>query len=234
MRYSSYRAVITPSKFLHAAYAYTSPDLPAFNLTFGVDIDSLVPAEARRGLPVRFGFVGQLASHKGTDLLIDAFRTLPAGSAELHVFGPEDQSPVYMKMLREKAAGLNVFFRGTFPKETLAAVLSEFDFLVIPSTWYENSPLVLLYSLACHTPVIVSDVEGMTEFVEHDRNGYVFDRGNIDSLARVMKKIVDNPDKSRALSATTEYKKTTKLMAEEVVRIYGMALHKSESLSLVF
>jgi glycosyltransferase involved in cell wall biosynthesis len=196
-----------------------------------VDIDPVVPVEAGKGLPVRFGFIGQLAAHKGTDLLIDAFRTLPAGYAELHIFGPEDQSPAYMTSLRKKASGLNVFFRGTFPKEDMAAVLSGFDFLVIPSTWYENSPLVLLYALACHTPVIVSDVEGMTEFVEHGRNGYIFDRGSVNSLAQVMKAITDKPDESRALSVTTKYKKTTRLMTEEVNRLYDVVLQKGETMN---
>ncbi len=78
-------------------------------------------------------------------------------------------------------------FSGTFPKEEIGKVFSELDYFVIPSTWYENSPLVLLDALASHTPVIVSDVEGMTEFVEEGKNGYVFKRGNISDLLRVLK-----------------------------------------------
>lgn len=223
-RYSSYKAVITPSKFLHNAYLRNALSIPARNLTFGVDISPVEYKKTRRGLPVRFGFIGQLAAHKGTDLLIDAFKNLPAGSAELHIFGPEDQSPDYMKTLRGKAAGQRIFFRGTFPKEHMAMILSEFDFLVIPSTWHENSPLVLLYALASHVPVIVSDVEGLTEFIEHGRNGYIFARGDVNDLARVLNKIVDAPDESRSLSSTTAYTKTTKNMTEEVVNIYKAVL----------
>ena len=225
-RYASYKAVITPSKFLNSAYIRNGLKVPAYNLTFGVDISPLAPATPGQGLPIRLGFIGQLAAHKGTDLLIDAFKKLPAGSAELHIFGPEDQSPAYMTTLREKAAGQSIFFKGTFPREQMATVLSELDFLVIPSTWYENSPLVLLYALACHTPVIVSDVEGMTEFIEPGRNGYIFRRGNIHDLARVLKMVVEDPDTSRALCSTTEYKKTTKRMTEEVLQLYNRVLNK--------
>ena len=223
-RYSSYKAVVTPSKFLHNAYLRNALSIPAHNLTFGVDISPIEHKKTRRGLPVRFGFIGQLAAHKGTDLLIDAFKKLPAGSAELHIFGPEDQSPDYMKTLRGKAAGLSIFFRGTFPKEHMAAILSGLDFLVIPSTWHENSPLVLLYALACHVPVIVSDVAGLTEFIEPGRSGYIFTRGDINDLARVLKKIVDAPDESRSLSSTTAYTKTTMNMSEEVLNIYKAVL----------
>jgi glycosyltransferase involved in cell wall biosynthesis len=100
-------------------------------------------------------------------------------------------------------------------------VLDEIDFLVIPSTWYENSPLVLLDSLASHTPVIVSDVEGVTEFLEQGKNGYAFARGSVDDLVKVMQQILANPESSRQLSLTTNYSKTTLSMTEEVVKIYN-------------
>jgi len=98
------------------------------------------------------------------------------------------------------ANGSAVSFLGTFPKEKIANVLAELDFLVIPSTWYENSPLVLLSALASHTPVIVSDVAGMTEFVEEGKNGFAFKMGNVDELERVFRRILNDPAAARRMS----------------------------------
>jgi glycosyltransferase involved in cell wall biosynthesis len=224
--YSTYKAVIAPTKFLRDAYIANGLKVPVHLSNFGVDIPRLPKPLKEPGSPIKFGFIGQIASHKGTDILIDAFRQLPAGSAELLIYGPKDQDTGYMAKLTEKAAGFQVLFKGTFAKEKLTDVLAELDFLVIPSTWYENSPLVLLNALATHTPVIVSDVEGMTEFVEDGINGYIFDRGSISDLARVLHRIVEEPLKARWMSKSTNYPRTTKMMVEDVVNVYGTVLSK--------
>ena len=65
--------------------------------------------------------------------------------------------------------------------------------LVIPSRWYENSPLVLLYALATRTPVIVTDVKGMTEFVRDDWNGYTFPMNDVNRLTEILQKVIDDP-----------------------------------------
>jgi len=116
-----------------------------------------------------------------------------------------------------------VLFRGVFPKDAMANVLSEMDFIVIPSQWHENSPLILLCALASHTPVIVSDVAGLTEFVEEGKNGYRFQRGNVDELERVLRRILDEPSLLQKMSVTTDYPRTTRMMVQDVVEIYKEA-----------
>lgn len=73
---------------------------------------------------------------------------------------------------------------GTFPHENIGNILSSLDALVIPSTWRENAPLVLLNALACGTPVIASDVTGITEYLGKDDNVAVFEPGNARQLAQ--------------------------------------------------
>lgn len=222
--YSSYRAVITPTKFLLNAYVRNGLAVPIHEIRFGVDLPrGLKPARPVDG-PIKLGFIGQLAPHKGTDILVNAFCRLPRGKAELHIFGPDDQSPAYMADLKKSADGYAVSFRGTFPISAMAGILSGLDFVVIPSRWYENSPLVLLYSLASHTPVIVSNVEGLTEFIEPGKNGFVFERGSVSDLERVLSTIIAEPMKSLAMSMTTQYARTTQAMVADVCAIYKTVL----------
>ena len=230
--YSSYRAVIAPTRFLLNAYVENGLAVPIYESHFGVDLPRGAKPVRPVGAPIKLGFIGQIAPHKGIDILVDAFRRLPRGKAELHVFGPDDQSPAYMADLREAADGCAVSFRGTFPTNAMAAILSELDFVVIPSRWYENSPLILLYSLASHTPVIVSDVEGLTEFVEPGKNGYVFERGSVSDLERVLCAIIADPVQSLALNRTTQYARTTQAMTAEVCEIYETILGQHEMLSV--
>src|SRR5207244_5432388 len=106
-------------------------------------------------------------------------------------------------------------------------VMDELDFVVIPSRWYENSPLVLLNALATHTPVIVSNVEGLTEFVRDGVNGFAFERGNIASLAAVLRRIAEQRDCGRQLAAGTEYPMSTRAMVERTVEVYESVMHSA-------
>lgn len=227
-RYAGYRAAIAPTNFLSSAYLANGLTAPLHVMHFGVDVPRTPKKPPSVGAPVRLGYIGQVTPHKGTDILVDAFVRLPSGRAELHIYGSEDQAPEYVSYLKGKANGKAVFFQGIFPKDQLADVLSKIDFLVIPSRWYENSPLVLLNSLATHTPVIVSNVEGMTEFVEDGKNGFVFCRADVDDLERVLLRIVQAPELICRMSEHTEYKRTTREMTEEVVSIYKSII-KSDS-----
>lgn len=225
--YSNYRAAITPTKFLRDAYAANGFTLPMHDIHFGVDVPRSRKPLKNRDQPIRFGFIGQIAPHKGVDILIDAFCQLPKGKAELHIYGPEDQDLVYMRSLREKARDYQVSFHGTFPKEQIVRVFADVDLLVIPSRWYENSPLVLLNSLASHTPVIVSNVAGMTEFIEEGRNGFTFERGSAFKLAAVMRSLVDEPDLVPSMSEQTDYLVTTRTMTEAVLSVYETVLNQN-------
>lgn len=218
--YASYRTVIAPTRFLRRAYEASGFSVPVRQVRFGIDC----PRDAKRPKaekdPIVFGFIGQIASHKGTDILVDAFKRVPQDKARLVVYGSGEQDPSYTRDLKTKSSKLSVAFGGTFPRTRMAQVLQEIDFLVIPSRWYENSPLVLLNALASHTPVIVSNVEGMTEFVEPGKQGYVFARENADQLAAIMNSIVENPRVLLEMRKATSYPRTTRMMTEEVLRIY--------------
>ena len=227
--YEKYGAAITPTRFMRDAYVANGLKVPIREIRFGVDLPRVQKAPRDPEVAIALGFIGQIAPHKGPDLLIDAFRRLARGTASLEIFGSEDQDPEYMNQLRNMALGHNVRFNGTFPRERMPEILSRLDFLVIPSRWYENSPLVLLDSLATHTPVVVSDVEGMTEFVVDGDNGFIFRRGDVVDLTRVLQSIVRDPVRSRRMTGSTEYARTTRVMTEDVLSVYESVVQKGHS-----
>lgn len=218
-----YRGAVAPTRFLKMAYEANEIATPMRDIWFGVDIDrSIKPRRLAGHVPV-IGFIGQIAPHKGTDLLLKAFRRLPKGSAELHIYGSADQNPAYMESLKALAEGHPVSFKGTFQSARMAEIMRGMDVLVIPSRWYENSPLVLLNALATHTPVVVSDVAGMTEFLEPGFNGFAFERGNVDALEKRLAELIRWPDAMYALAATTHFERTPSLMASETLLMYHAA-----------
>jgi glycosyltransferase involved in cell wall biosynthesis len=220
-RYTYYRAVIAPTRFLASAYIANGLQVPIHHMHFGIDMPQVPKKSVAPNAPLKFGFIGQLAPHKGTDILIEAFRRLPKGAAELDIYGSGKPGDEYANDLIQLAEGFSVDFRGTFPNERIAEVFATLDFLVIPSRWYENSPLVLLGALASHTPVVASDVEGMAEFVEHGNNGFLFERGSVDALEQIMQTLTQDPARARTLTANTDYRRSTREMTEDLVSIYN-------------
>ena len=196
-------------------------------VNFGVNLELVKGYQTPRKKTdsmIRFGFIGQLSAHKGVDLLINAYLRIKSDKISLWIYGAPDQDSYMDKLLRLSERSKNVKFCGTFPREELPARLSDFDVLVIPSRWYENSPLVLLYALATRTPVIVTDVKGMSEFVKDGFNGYTFQKNNVEHLSTMMQKIVDDPSSVERLSQNAVYTKDVSDHAEDVFKLYKAAL----------
>lgn len=218
---AGYKGAIAPTQFLKTAYEMNGIRVPMHSIWFGVDIERRAKPRRPSGHKPVLGFIGQIAPHKGTDLLIDAYRRLDSRAASMRIYGPADQDPAFMAGLRDRAGGASVQFLGTFPKERTAEVLRDIDLLVIPSRWYENSPLVLLNALASSTPVLVSDVAGMTEFVEEGVNGVSFRRNSVDSLHAALESLVLSPERLTAMSSTTHFGRGTGDMARDTFARYS-------------
>jgi glycosyltransferase involved in cell wall biosynthesis len=143
----------------------------------------------------RFGFVGTLAPHKGCDLLVRAFGSLSDANVTLtfHGSGGEEFGE-YETELRSLVNGdARISFAGLFPREKLWEVLSGIDVLVVPSRWYENSPVVIYEAFAAGVPVIATDLGGMSEVVEDGKNGLLFGLNDERALTDCLRRLIEEP-----------------------------------------
>jgi glycosyltransferase involved in cell wall biosynthesis len=143
-----------------------------------------------------FGYVGILAPHKGVHLLISAFNKAGVDDkARLSIYGDLPGAPKERVHRLRNLARRNpsIEFRGTFPQSQISQIMASLDALVVPSMWYENSPLVIQFAFACGVPVIGSNVPGISENVKHMKNGLLFERGNEEQLRQLIKKLVEKP-----------------------------------------
>jgi len=232
--YAVYKRMITPTALLHDAYVRNGfyPERLR-KIHFGIDLDVVKPFRkhpARIPSPLTFGYIGQITPHKGVDLVVAAFAGLRADNARLLLFGPRDQQPGYMAKIEKTASGNpHIQFRDTFPADRLGQVLSEIDVLVIPSRWYENSPLVMLYALASKTPVIATDMKGMSEFVIDGWNGFTFQKDSMAALRENMQRLLDRSDLWRELCENADYTMSVRDHAREVEAIYRDVLRENGS-----
>src|SRR3712207_1808975 len=95
------------------------------------------------------------------------------------------------------------------------------DVLVVPSRWYENAPVVIYEAFAAETPVVATDLGGMSEVVEHEKNGLLFELESVEDLARQLRRLGEEPGLLEKLRVGIEPVKTVEDSMDEMEQLYG-------------
>jgi glycosyltransferase involved in cell wall biosynthesis len=215
---------ITASQFVHDMFVANGIAAPIKVQPYGHDLAWLERYTGKTPSDVvRIGFIGQINSHKGVHLLLQAANHLQDALGHrfsLSIYGDLNKAPAYAGKLRELAADIaHVHFRGTYAREQSADVYANLDVLVVPSLWYDF-PLVIYEAFATKTPVIATNLGGMAEAVTHKVSGLLFERGNVDDLAKQLRRIVEEPALLERLQDGVPSVKTSEEEVTELEAIY--------------
>jgi len=199
-------AVVAPSKFLRSVFeANGFPQGRLRHVPYGVDParfggKSKVWSDALTER-VEFGFIGSVAEHKGLHVLIDAIRKVAGEGWHLHVHGSLETHEDYTQRIEQAAGGdPRITFHGRFDSVKLGEVLAGLDVIVVPSLWYENTPFSVLEAQVMGVPVLASRLGGISETIQHGKNGILFKAGSERSLTAAIRKILKDPEKLREMS----------------------------------
>jgi len=129
-------------------------------------------------------FVGRHVYEKGVDLLLAAAPKVLAHrpQAKFIIAGMGPCHDDLKRQAWELGLGAKVFFAGFVDDRTRNSLYQLAEAAVFPSR-YEPFGLVALEAMAGGAPVVVSDVGGFAETVQHEVNGLTFYAGNANSLA---------------------------------------------------
>jgi glycosyltransferase involved in cell wall biosynthesis len=196
--------IVSPSEFLRSTYieAGIDPDRIVFSRQGRYPVQDI---DQKQELnfeikPLQVGYVGSILPHKGVHVLIDAVRSLPHAPLQLRIFGDHHCSKGYTsELVQQIGDDSRIVLEGVFSRPNLGKVFNKLDVLVVPSLWYENSPNSMLEAFAYKTPVIATDLGGMSELVEHGTNGFLFPLGDAGDLAHQLSRIITEPDLLRTL-----------------------------------
>ena len=191
---------------------------------YGVDVPSAEESDCRSSHvgPLRVGFIGTLSLHKGCHILIEAFKKLPAPGATLKVYGCCEEDQDYASSLQMRAGdNESIELCGTFPNSEIAKVISGIDVLVVPSMWYENTPLVIYSAQAARCPVVASDMPGLSAVIKHDENGLLFKPGCSVDLEKQLARLVTEDGLLQRLSANSRTPKSTAVHVDELLSVWN-------------
>lgn len=197
--------VVTPSYFLRDLISGHHGDLEFKVLRNPIKQQaSVLPRSKppRADLPIRLVFFGRLSPEKGLEeflrLCAPLFRSQRI-SLDIFGEGPEEAS---LKTLSSRlGVDESVVFRGKLDPEQVQIQMLKFSVLVLPSSWYENAPLVICEAAEAGLPVLVRSLGGAQELAGEVRWGISTDFSDLDQTYTHLRLLASHAGENQILGA---------------------------------
>lgn len=191
-------AFFAPSHFL--ADRFVEWGLPADKITVRdnlreAPVEDLAELRNERqkrapGSKLKLGYFGAATELKGLGVLLDAVEQLPKhvfDNTSVSLYGAriESGSSEFQSRLGEQmqrlASGVKLY--GAYDHQDVYRLMASQDWIVVPSIWWENAPLVIDEAKSVGVPVLASNIGGMKERVLAGDSGMHFNVGSPADLA---------------------------------------------------
>jgi glycosyltransferase involved in cell wall biosynthesis/GT2 family glycosyltransferase len=212
-------AFIAGSNAIRDDYASVVPRATPFHvLPYGVAMRASHGERPPTRGPIRFGYVGSIAPHKGVHVAAEAMRGL---DATLHVWGDADAYPEYVAAMPR---GANVVFEGRFAEEEKPRVYAAMDVLLVPSIGLESFGLAPREAMAVGVPVIATAGGALSEMFAPDVCGDFVPPGDVIALRALLQCVIDDPSIVDRWRTQLRRPKSDEVHAEEIERVYRAVL----------
>jgi glycosyltransferase involved in cell wall biosynthesis len=172
-------------------------------------------------------YVGRLSEEKGLRTVLRAWEKL---KFPLWIVG---DGPLRNEADALKIKNPAVKVLGEMPLESVTRIMAKARFLILPSEFYENFPLVLAEAFSVGLPVVAARIGALAELVYHERNGLLFEPGNSEILATLTTMLFQNDTLSNRLgsAARTTYEQLYTPVAnlKRLREIYAMAMENAKA-----
>jgi glycosyltransferase involved in cell wall biosynthesis len=220
---------ISPSQFL--ADRFIDWGIPAAKMNVLENGRQIVAAAPHRTLKTGenrnvFGYFGQINPYKGVILLMQAAEYLSKNGFvdfRIELFGNLTTGfPEFRAKFTEILDDCRDFItlHGKYKNEEMGELIKLVDWVIVPSTWWENSPLVIQEVFMHQRPIICSNIGGMAEKVVDNQTGLHFKVNNYLSLADKIKQACSDQDLWNNLVGNITPRLSIESCAEEHIKLY--------------
>lgn len=178
-------------------------------------------------------YSGLLAQHRGSMMMLDAAERMPdVEFLLLAKFVRENEQKEYEQEVARRALP-NLDFRGFVPFAEVPACLSRAGVGVMP--WARTpqhlraaQPSKLYEYMACHLPVVATDLPITRTVVEKTGSGLLHKEGDVNDFAEKVYRILDDPkiaaEMARNGRAAFEQQFSYEVAGRKLVELYGQLL----------
>ncbi|KAA5595964.1 glycosyltransferase family 4 protein [Blastochloris sulfoviridis] len=195
-------AFVSPSEFLRQRYIdWGVPPEHISVIENGQPKFEFDEAEVPRASRNRFGFFGQITEYKGVEILLQAMHKMrpeirKSMVLEIHGANLEFQGQWFQDLIEKLRTPLiaegSLRWVGPYEPHELPRRMRKVDWVVVPSIWWENSPMVIQEAFCCRRPVITANIGGMAEKVKHGVDGLHFEARSPLDLSDIMTQALTN------------------------------------------
>ena len=169
-------------------------------------------------------FVGRFLALKGVDILLEAIPEIIERTNNECIFifaGPGHTS--YLQKIKAAQGKSHCIFLGTLPHDDIVQLIKNAELMVLPS-FTENTPYVLLESMACGVPVISTNVGGIPEIIQSMYNGILIKPGIPKTLANSIVHLLENKQLQKSIiknaKETTRKKFSWSVNLNKILKTY--------------
>jgi glycosyltransferase involved in cell wall biosynthesis len=218
---------LAPSRYLQQQYVDwgLEPERIHFH-DYGRDLPPR-SAESESVDTRRFAFIGQTMRHKGILVLLQAMKILvDRGETDIFLYldgaNMDFDGDDYVREVKQKLDECRgrVLLRGAYSQDELPSRLRDVGWVVVPSIWWENSPLVIQEAFMHRRPVITSNIGGMAEKVTDGVDGLHFRAGDPVHLAEVLAEAAGNDELWKRLHSGISEVLSLSAAVDELETIY--------------
>ncbi|OGI23062.1 MAG: hypothetical protein A2287_00240 [Candidatus Melainabacteria bacterium RIFOXYA12_FULL_32_12] len=166
-------------------------------------------------------YFGRLSREKGIPLLLEAMEKLKHYKLLIAGDGPQRE---YLEQIKENRNLDNVTFLGKLQGEQLSRVIRNCRLVIIPSTWFDNSPNVILESFALGKPVLAANIGGIPEYVDENIDGMLYKHNDVQELKEKIDFLMRHQslceEMGRAARKKAEVKYNPKVHYGEIMKVF--------------
>jgi glycosyltransferase involved in cell wall biosynthesis len=157
----------------------------------GVDPEVFSERKPRNNQVPELLCVGRLVPAKGQQVLLEACSLLKSKNIPFHLtfVGDGDDRSSLENYVQKTELNEQVFFAGSQGHDRIQDFYNKADIFVLPS-FAEGVPVVLMEAMSKTIPVISTYIAGIQELISSNETGLLADAGDMNGLARHLKKLL--------------------------------------------
>lgn len=176
-------------------------------------------------------YSGHMEERKGVRVIVQAAIHLvdELDFSDIHFVicgNKNNEADVYEQLLINKKARAHVTFAGY--RSDIPALMRSAHVGVIASTGWDSFTMSSIEMMASGLPLIVSNLQGLSETIADGENGFLIPPGDYRALAKRIKMLADNDELAHAFSSASRHRAEALFSVETQINSFAALLKKCQ------